>query len=93
MPVSGGTAVKFIDGIIGFSFAVSDRGIYYVDQPAAESRLQFYDLMSQSSALVARNLGDPSQFGGFTASRDGRTVLYARRDTSIDDLMLVNAFH
>jgi hypothetical protein len=39
---------------------------------------------------VARNLGNVDAF--LTASPDGRTLLYSRIDSSVDDLMLVENF-
>jgi hypothetical protein len=69
---------------------VIDRGIYYLDRPAGETRLQFYDFATRSTKTVAANLGGVS--GGLTASSDGRTILYSRVDSSVDDLMLVESF-
>jgi hypothetical protein len=39
---------------------------------------------------VSRNLGEPGL--GLTVSHDGRTILYSRVDSSVDDLMLVENF-
>ena len=69
-----------------------ERGIYYIDQPPANATLQFFDFASRRSVTIARNLGDAADVGGFAASPDGRTILYARRDSSVDDLMLVENF-
>ena len=91
-PTSGGRPVKVLDGVTDFAPPL-ERGIYYVDRPGGEARLQFFDFATRRSMTVAR-VGDLGTFGsvGVTASPDGRTVLYARRDSSIDDLMLVENF-
>jgi len=43
-----------------------------------------------SATDLARNLGDIRP--GLTVSPDGRTILYSRIDSSVDDLMLVENF-
>ena len=90
LPASGGQPVKVLEGVVWRAFTVLERGIYYIDQPAAETRLQFFDLATRKSTTVARNLGDVRI--GVTASPDGRTILYTRVDSSVDDLMLVENF-
>ena len=64
-----------------------------VDRPErvpGDGRIRYYDFGSRASTIVARGLGDIAF--GITASRDGRAILYARRDSAIDDLMLVDNF-
>jgi Tol biopolymer transport system component len=90
LPVSGGQPVKLAEGVVSRAFAVVERGIYYIDRPAGEARLQFFDFATARSTIVARNLGDVRM--GLAASRDGRTILYSRVDSSVDDLMLVENF-
>lgn len=87
---AGGQPVKLLERVSVSAFAVVERGIYYVDQPSGETRLQFFDFASGRSTTVARGLGEVLPL--LTASRDGRTILYARVDSSIDDLMLVENF-
>jgi Tol biopolymer transport system component/predicted Ser/Thr protein kinase len=89
MPTSGGQPVKVLGSVLNTTFAVLQRGIYYIDQPSAEARLQYFDFASRTSVTVARNLGAGADFGGLAASSDGRTILYARLDSAVDDLMLV----
>ena len=90
MPVSGGRAEKVLEGVVSWSAEVLEQGIYYIDRPANEARLQFFDFATRRPITVARGLGDGA--GSLTASRDGRTILYSRVDSSINDLMLVENF-
>jgi Tol biopolymer transport system component len=90
LPTSGGQPVKVLEGVVWRAFAVLTRGVYYVDQADGETRLRFFDLTAARSTTVARSLGDVRY--GLTASPDGRTVLYTRVDSSVEDLMLVENF-
>jgi Tol biopolymer transport system component len=89
MPTAGGPAVKVVEGILNGAFSVVGQGIYYIDQPAAEATLQFFDFANRRSVTIARDLGDADEIGGLAASPDGRITFYARRDSAVDDLMLV----
>ncbi len=90
IPVAGGKPVKVVEGVVRRNFSVLERGIYYIDQPSGEARLQFIDFATGRSTTMAGNLGrfsrDPA------ASPDGRTILYTRLDSFVDDLMLVENF-
>jgi eukaryotic-like serine/threonine-protein kinase len=102
VPSSGGTPVKVLEHVIQSNFAVLERGIYYIDRPSAEggihyidrpsgeTRLQYFDYTTRKSTTVARNLGIVGPI--MTVSADGRTILYGRMDSSVDDLMLVENF-
>ena len=90
IPLNGGEPVRLIDGVVSTGFDVTDSGIYYIDRSAGETRLRFLDFASRRSTVVAGNLG--SVGFGLAASRDGRTILFSRVDSSVDDLMLVEAF-
>jgi hypothetical protein len=90
LPTSGGQPEKQVDGIIWRNFVVVDRGAYYIDQVSGATRLQFLDIASGQTTTVARGLGDVRY--GLTASRDGRTVMYTRVDSTTDDLMLVENY-
>jgi tricorn protease-like protein len=101
-PVSVGAPVRVLDGVVRGAFAVIEGGIYYIDrpsgeagllytdQPSGETRLQYFDFATRRTTTVARNLGDV--YLGLTASKDGRTILYSRVDSSVDDLMVVENF-
>ena len=67
------------------------RGIYYTDQPSGETRLEYFDFATRKSTTVAGNLGNVF-LASLTASADGRAILYARVDSSVDDLMRVENF-
>ena len=77
---SGGEPVKVLEGVVMRAFVVLERGIYYIDRPGRTSRLQFFDLTTRRSTIVAGDLGEARL--GLTASPDGRTILYTRRDSA-----------
>jgi dipeptidyl aminopeptidase/acylaminoacyl peptidase len=102
IPTSGGVPVKVLEGVFLANFVVlrggiyyierpsGEEGTYYIDRPSGETRLQYFDFATRRSTTVARNLGNVDI--GLTASPDGRTILYTRVDSSVDDLMLVENF-
>ena len=90
LPASGGQPAKVLEGVVLRAFVVLEKGIYYIDQLSGEFRLQFFDFATAKTTTVARNLGKLHL--GLTASPDGRTILYSRLDSSVDDLMLVENF-
>ena len=88
--VAGGAAVKVTEGVNSTSFAVTNGGIYYLEQAAGETRLQYFDLATRKTITVAGNLGTADS--SLAASADGRTILFTRVDSSVNDLMLVENF-
>ena len=90
VPIKGGEPVKLVDGVAATSFDVVDTGIYYLEQQSAETRLRYFDFASGESTVIAKTLGAPGN--GLAASRDGRTILFGRVDSSVNDLMLVEDF-
>jgi Tol biopolymer transport system component len=90
VPVAGGQPVKVVDGVVGWFFAVGEKGIYYADRPAGQTRLMFYDFATERSTTIAGNLGQIEFAPG--VSPDGRTILYSQIDSTVDDLMLVENF-
>jgi Tol biopolymer transport system component len=98
----GGPPVRLVSGVILGNYAVLDGGIYYIDRPSGDggiylidrpspqTRLQYFDFSTRKSTTVVGNLGDVDL--PLTASQDGRIILYPRRDSSLDDLMLVENF-
>jgi hypothetical protein len=57
---------------------------------SGNGRLHFLDFATGRSTPVADNLGLIN--AGLSASRDGRTILYSRVDSIVDNLMLVEGF-
>ena len=64
-------------------------GILHRDLKPSNVMVRFFDFASRRSVTIAGDLGNTAEAGGFAASSDGRTILFARRDSSVDDLMLV----
>ena len=94
MPLKGGDPIKLVEGVSSLAFAVVDGGVYYPERAASETRLQYFDFSTHRSTTVAGTLGPLpiGLVGSVTASRDGRTILFSRVDSSVDDLMLVENF-
>ena len=102
VPVSGGAPVKVLEGVVLANFVILKGGIYYIDRPlgvtgthyfdrpSGETRLQYFDFATRRSMTVARDLGDVDL--PLTASPDGRTILFPRADSSLNDLMMVENF-
>lgn len=90
LPTTGGEPVKVLDGVLWFNFCLLEKGAYYIDQLAGETRLQYLDFATGTSSTVARNLGEVG--AGLTSSPDGRTILFTKVDASADDLMLAENF-
>jgi hypothetical protein len=90
LPVAGGKPEKVMEDVIERAFALVPHGMYYIDRVAGEARLEFVDFARQRSSTIARDLGDVR--ASLTASPDGRTVLFTRQDSLVDDLMLVENF-
>ena len=102
MPVGGGAPAKVVDGVVMGNFDVVEGGLYYIhravresgasssDKPDDETQLRYFDFSTLRSTTVAEDLGAVGF--GLSASRDGRTVLFARVDSSIDELVVVDNF-
>jgi Tol biopolymer transport system component/DNA-binding winged helix-turn-helix (wHTH) protein len=90
LSLKGGEVIKLVENVVSTSFAVIDGGIYYIERIPGETRLQYFDLSTRQATVIARNLGNVGF--GLTASRDGRSILYSRLDSTVDELMLVDSF-
>jgi Tol biopolymer transport system component len=86
--VAGGDERKIIDEAIGFNYAISDRGVYFIpDSGPLHRTVRFYSFESRKSQEVARL--DKNPFLGLTVSPDERWLLCALFDQEGSDLMLV----
>jgi hypothetical protein len=90
LSTAGGEPEKVLDGVIWRSFAVLQKGIYYVDDVSGVTRLRFFDLTTRLSTTIGTGLGTVRY--GLTATNDGRTILFTRVDSTTNDLMLVENF-
>jgi eukaryotic-like serine/threonine-protein kinase len=89
-PVTGGTPIKIAEGISATSFDVVENGIYYLARVSGQGQLHYLDLATRKVVTVAANLG--SLDAGVDATPDGRTILFTRVDSSVNDVMLVDHF-
>ena len=90
LSLRSGEVVRLPVDVISTSFAVVDGGIYYIERVAGDTQLMYFDLATRQSTVIAGNLGNVGF--GLTATPDGRSILFSRMDSSVDDLMLVENF-
>jgi tricorn protease-like protein len=90
LSLTSGEVVRLPVDVLWTSFAVVDRGIYYIEHVPGDTRLKYFDLSTRQSTVVASNLGNVVL--GLSATPDGRSILFSRVDSSVDDLMLVENF-
>jgi Tol biopolymer transport system component len=89
--VDGG--VYYIDSVSGDAGSFGTGGF---ERRGSDTRLRYFDLATSQSTTVAANLGmivgATNGPGGLSATRDGRTILFARIDSEINELMVVDNF-
>ncbi|MCC6862128.1 MAG: PD40 domain-containing protein [Bryobacterales bacterium] len=92
IPVEGGDETQVLDAAMFLSFAVTEKGIYFIPGPDSEHRysVRFLDFAGGRSRPVLTLPAAPHP--GLAVSPDGRTLLYTRLDRSGSDLMLVENF-
>jgi hypothetical protein len=90
MRVTGGDAEPLPVTALATSYDVVETGVYYIAPANGDRELRYFDFRTQRSTIVATNLGRLAL--SLAASRDGRRILFARTDSVVDDLMLVERF-
>jgi hypothetical protein len=89
--VGGGEETQVLESLRGNAFAVSGKGIYFVDsQPDGTSAVQFHSFATRKVTTISV-IHRPVSWG-LSVSPDERYVLYSQVDQSGNDLMLVENF-
>jgi Tol biopolymer transport system component len=93
MPVEGGSETQVVPDVFRYSYAVTEKGIYFARAAEGDrsASIQFLSFATGTPTEIVK-LGKPLDLG-LTVSPDGRTLLYAQIDSSGRDLMLVENFH
>jgi hypothetical protein len=97
MPVEGGPESLVVSLVQQGSWSVSERGIYFADRPAESAPVQtptikFYDFATRQIRPVLTLAKEVPHGPAFSASRDGRRILWVQVDNRDADLMLVENF-
>ena len=93
LSLKDGEVVRIVENGVPTSFEVVDGGIYYIERVPGEARVTYFDLATRQATMIASRLGNVGPVGPvITVSRDGRSILFSRVDSSVDDLMLVENF-
>ncbi len=92
MPLDTSTEQQIAPAIVGWSFAVTRQGLYYVAQPEPGRRpsIQYLSFASDRTLWVA-NLNRQGEMG-LTVSPDGRFLLYVEGAKTNADIMLIENF-
>ena len=92
-PVRGGEETQVLDSVLGFSFAVLDKGIYFIRPPEASGNCTLRFLSFKTGAVKIIASMPHAGNSGLSVSPDGRYALYTQEDqVSGSDLMLVENF-
>ena len=91
LPLKGGEPEKLIEDVVPTGIDVLEGGIYYFERLPDNAKLRYFDFARRRSTVVAERLGSFIH-RSISVTRDGRTILFSRVDSSVDDLMLVDNF-
>jgi Tol biopolymer transport system component len=97
IPTRGGAEVRVLDSVRSGYWAVTHRGIYFIDFHVANDAprpVKFFNVQSHQTnqiGAVEKSVAWDST-GGLAVSPDGRWLLYSSRESTEADLMLVDNF-
>lgn len=97
VPVEGGRETPVIEAVRSGHWAVTDRGIYFLDfsavPAAAPKPLKLFSFESQKASQVGtiEKIGISSN-ASFSVSRDGRSVIWSQIDRRESNIMLIDKF-
>ena len=96
--VSAGSGVEQIvpalasANLFGGNWSATLRGVYFLAQnPNKSLKIRFYDFASGNVTDAAENDLPENFYGGITASHDGTSFLYARREQNASSIMLAES--
>ena len=92
MPLEGGEESLVASGVVGPP-ALVEEGIYFIAKPGPDGlhSIRFLDFATQETTLVAP-IKHMQRQSGLAVSPDGKSILYAERDPSGSDIMLIENF-
>ena len=94
VPAEGGEELKILDQVRQGSWAVWERGIYFVNPDARPfPSIEFYDFATERTTRIATIEKELFWSGPNLASTaDGRWILYVHTDQTESDIMLIENF-
>jgi Tol biopolymer transport system component len=91
VPVEGGDETVVVPGIKSYrTFAVGQRGVYYVSRVSGQDSIRVHDLATGQNRLLLE-LSRPIA-AGLSLSPDERYLLYSQTDDEGSELMLADNF-
>ena len=95
MPVNGGGERVVIPNVDEAAWAVTDTGIVFIESSEGRSpegpTWRLFNVASRELSVIARL---PAERGdlrpGFASSRDGRSIIWVRRDRYDSDVMMID---
>ena len=95
IPAEGGIEVPILDSVVDGHWAIADDGIFFVDFGGRErSRIiKFFSFANSRTEFVYRTeLDAVTFFPGFSATRDGRSLLVSLQANQNSEIIVVNNF-